>query len=56
MYENLCSVSKNYAALGVGRFLLARAIEDRAELDLCREAVSATHTVVCRLTASLETM
>lgn len=56
MYENLRSVSRNYAALGVHRFLLARAMEDRAELDLCRQAVSATHTVVCRLTASLETM
>jgi len=56
MYENLRSVSKNYAALGVPRFLLARAIEHRAALDLCREAVSAAHTVVCRLSAGLETM
>ena len=36
--------------------LLARAIEDRTELDLCRSIFSATHTVVCRLTASIETM
>jgi hypothetical protein len=40
----------------VRRFLLARALEDRAELDLCRGIVSATNTVVCRLTASIETM
>ena len=38
------------------RLLLARAIEDRAELELCREVVSATNMVVCRLIASIETM
>jgi hypothetical protein len=56
MYRNLQSVCKNYASLGVRRFLLARAMEDRAELELCRGVVSATNTVVCRLTASIETM
>jgi hypothetical protein len=30
MYENLRSIRRNYAALGVQRFLLARAIEDEA--------------------------
>jgi len=40
----------------VKRLLLARAVEDRAELELCRGVVSATNTVVCRLTASIETM
>jgi hypothetical protein len=56
MYANLRSVCKNYADLGVRRFLLARALEDRAQLELCRQAVPATHTLVCRLTASIETM
>ena len=56
MYRNLQSVCNNYASLGVRRLLLARAMEDRAELELCRGVVSATNTVVCRLTASLETM
>jgi hypothetical protein len=56
MYRNLQSVCKNYASLGVRRFLLARAIEDRAELELCRDIVSAANIVVCRLTASIETM
>lgn len=56
MYRNLQCVCKNYAALDVKRLLLARAIEDRAELELCREVVLATNTVVCRLTASIETM
>jgi hypothetical protein len=56
MYRNLESVCKNYASLGVRRLLLARAIEDRAELELCRSVVSARHTVICRLTASVEAM
>jgi hypothetical protein len=56
MYRNLKSVCENYISLGVRRFLLARAMEDHAELQLCRGIVSATSAVVCRLTASLETM
>ena len=56
MYRNLQSVCQTYASLGVRRFLLARAMEDRAELELCRGVVSATSTVVCRLTASIEAM
>jgi hypothetical protein len=56
MYRNLQSVCENYALLGIQRILLARAIESRAELDLCRSSVSAATTLVCRLNASLETM
>ena len=56
MYRNLESVCKNYAALGVTRILLARAMEDRAELELCRTAVTAATTTVCRLTAGIHTM
>jgi len=56
MYGNLRSVCDNYASLGVTRFLLARALESRAELDLYRGIVLATDTVVCRLTADIETM
>ena len=56
MYLNLRSVCENYASHGVKRLLLARAIEDRTELELCRGVVSATNTVVCRLTANIETM
>jgi hypothetical protein len=56
MYGNLQSVCENYASLGVRRLLLARAIEDRAELELCSGVVSASNTVVCRLTASIEAM
>lgn len=56
LYGNLRSVCKNYLDLGVKRFLLARALESRSELDICRDATSAASTVVCRLTASVETM
>ena len=56
MYGNLLSVCENYTSFGVTRLLLARAIEDRAELELCSGVVSASTTVVCRLTASIEAM
>jgi hypothetical protein len=56
MYSNLQVVCENYASVGVTRLLLARAIEDRAELELCRQAVSAANAVICRLTASIEVM
>jgi hypothetical protein len=56
MYENLASVSQNYARLGLSRFLIARAIESRGDLDRCCAAVSATTIRVCRLVASKETV
>ena len=56
MYRNLRSVCENYASLGVRWLLVARAIEGRAELELCHGAVSATNTIVCRLTASIAVM
>lgn len=56
MYRNLESVCRNFEVSGVRRLLLARAIENRAEFELCRNIVSAPNVVVCRLTASLEAM
>jgi hypothetical protein len=56
MYRNLQSVSENYAHVGLTRLLLARAIENRAELECCRSAVSPEKVVICRLTASMKTM
>jgi hypothetical protein len=56
MYRNLQCVCKNYAALGIRRFLVARAIEDRVTLERCRKAVSAKSTIVCRVTANIETI
>ena len=35
---------------------MARAIEDSAQLALCRDIIPAVNTVVCRLAASIETM
>jgi hypothetical protein len=56
MYDNLRSICRNYADLGVRRFLVARAIEDGAQLRLCRDIFPAASTIVCRLTASIEEM
>jgi hypothetical protein len=56
MFDNLRAVCANYAAAGVQRFLLARAIQNPAQLKLCREALPFADTVVCRLVASIETM
>lgn len=56
MYKNLASVSENYAAAGLTRLLIARAIENRAELNMCCRAVGATESLVCRLVATDETM
>jgi hypothetical protein len=56
MYRNLESICKNYAGLGITRLLLARAMEDRAELELCQSKVSAANTTVCRLVASIAEM
>lgn len=55
MYSNLQSVCGNYAAAGVQRFVLARALEDGQQLETCRQAVSATDIIVCRLISSIET-
>jgi hypothetical protein len=56
MYANLRSICENYVKLGVQRFLLARAVENSSQLEMCRDAVSATNIVVCRLVAEMETM
>jgi hypothetical protein len=56
MYRNLRSVWENYAQVGLKRLLLARAIENREELECCREAVRAKMVTVCRLIASIQTM
>ena len=56
MYKNLESVCQNYRAAGIRRFLLARALEDAAQLRLCRKIVPAEDIAVCRITASLAVM
>ena len=56
MYRNLRSLCENYALEVVTRLLLARAMEDRNELEVCTGISPAASTVVCRLTASPETI
>jgi hypothetical protein len=56
MFDNLRSIFGNYAALGVQRFIVARAIENSAQLKICRDIIPAEKTIVCRLTASVPTM
>ena len=56
MFRNLCCVWENYAALGVRRLLLARALERREELEGIRAAVSPRKITVCRMKASVGTM
>jgi len=56
LYSNLRSVCDNYSAAGMRRFLLARALETRSQLDFCRQITLATDTAVCRLTAGIGTM
>ena len=56
VFRNLRCVWENYAALGVMRLLLARALERRDELERIRDAVSAKKITVCRLNASIGKM
>lgn len=56
MFRNLRDVWENYASRGITRIILARALETLAELELCRRAVPAEQTIVCRLRASVATM
>jgi ribose 1,5-bisphosphokinase PhnN len=56
MYNNLHCVCENYSKLGVQQFVMARAIESREQLELCRSAASASVVIVCRLVASKKTL
>jgi len=55
-YRNLTSVWANYRAAGVTRLLIAAAVENRADVDLIRQAIPDSEIAVCRLRARLETM
>ena len=48
---NLAAVWPTYAAAGAERLIVARVVEDRAELDHYRAAVPCAQPIVCRLTA-----
>ena len=55
-YQNVEAAMRNYAAAGVRTFIMAGAIESRAELVQLRDAATATDVVVCRLTAPVAVM
>lgn len=55
-YRNLASLWANYCVAGVTRLLIAEAVENRAELDLIRNAIPDSDILVCRLKARLTTM
>jgi len=52
MFENLASLYPNYQAHGATHLILARVLEDRAELDRYCIAVPGAEITVCRLTTS----
>jgi hypothetical protein len=54
--RNLAAIWPAYVAAGAERLLVARVVEDRSVLQQYREAVPDADPVVCRLTASIETM
>jgi len=56
MIDNLTSIGANYAAAGIDRLVLAGAVESRDDLRRIAAAVRGDALVVCRLTASLDTM
>jgi hypothetical protein len=55
-YSNLRSIYQNYVVAGVTLFLLAEAVESRADLERLRDVLDRPELVVCRLTAPLATM
>ena len=55
-YRNLSCVWQNYAAAGASRLLIAEALESSHDLARIHDAVAGAQIVVCRLTATLETL
>ena len=56
LFANLASIWPNYAAAGAERLIVARVVEERAELERYRAAVPGAEIVVCRLTAPVSLM
>jgi hypothetical protein len=51
--RNLAAVWANYAEAGIGRVVIARVIESRAELTAFRTAIPGADIVVCQLVAGV---
>ncbi len=56
VFANLAAVWPTYATAGADRLIVARVVEDQAELDQYRSAVPGAQPIVCRLTAPIELM
>lgn len=56
VFTNLAAVWSNYVEGGAERLIVARVVEDRAELAQYRAAVPGAQPIVCRLTAPLAVM
>jgi hypothetical protein len=54
--RSLGAIYRNVTATGISRVLLAAAVETRADLGRLADAMSPSELVVCRLTASVDTM
>ena len=56
LFANLGAIWPHYRTAGARRLLVARVVEDRAELQHYRKAVPGAEIVVCRLTAPVIVM
>ena len=56
MFSNLAAIWPIYAAAGAERLIVARVVEDHAEIDEYLAAVPGARPTVCRLTAPVELM
>jgi hypothetical protein len=54
--RGLAAICREYASAGIGRFLLACAVETERELNGIRRAIPGAHLQVCRLRASVSVM
>lgn len=54
--RNLAAIWANFAASGVDRAVIARVVEDRADLTAYAEAIPEAEIQVCRLTADLDVL
>ncbi|HTK28661.1 MAG TPA: hypothetical protein VL309_03880 [Vicinamibacterales bacterium] len=56
LFQNLAGVWRGYAGAGIGRLLLAAAVEDAGTLARIRGAIPGASITIGRLVASVETM
>jgi hypothetical protein len=56
IFTNLAAIWPHYRAAGARRLLVARVVEDSAELLHYKQAVPGAEILVCRLCASVSTM